>query len=312
MVRRCIAALAVVVCSACGNAPPPTSPAPASPPPPPGWAAGAVLTVISGVTGEPIVGAQVRIAGTAGPLSATTDARGEFRVGTAFAGGSVVTIDADAFFQRLTLVRPGETSFVLWPNDAYIPTGYTWPLVYVNAATNVETPLRRLARNVRTVRVRPGAELRGDESALNSVLGGIELINAPLEGLVTYAMDAPSADVEVVVSLNPAHHWCSSSSSAFTLLTVDPAGALQGGTIVGCSASVLHSPLTIAHELGHTYGLQHSTDSRDIMSLGYARRFTSREALTMRMMAQRRPGNRWPDNDTGVSSAGGWSQITVE
>jgi hypothetical protein len=311
MVRSCVAVLAAVVCSACGDAPTyPTTPP--SPTPPPGWAAGAVLTVIAGETGEPVVGAQVKITGTAAPLNATTDARGELRVGTAFAGGSTVTIDADGYFQRVTLVRPGETSFVLWPNNAYIPTGYTWPLVYVNAATNVETPLRRLARSVRTVRVRPGAELRGDESALNAILGGIELINAPLEGLVTYAMDAPSADVEVVVSLNPAHASCRSASSAFALLATDSAGALRGGTIVGCSAIVLHDPITIAHELGHTYGLQHSTDTNDIMCWGSARRFTSREALTMRMMAQRRPGNRWPDNDTAVSSAGGWRQITVE
>jgi hypothetical protein len=209
-------------------------------------------------------------------------------------------------------VRPGETRFVLWPSNAYIPTSYTWPLVYVNAATNVQTSLMRLARSVRTVRVRPGAEMRGDESALNSILGGIELINAPLEGLVTYAMDAPNADVEVVVSLNPAHSWCGSGWRAFTQLTTDSTSTLRGGTIVACSASALHDPILIAHELGHTYGLQHSIDTRDIMCWGSARRFTSREALTMRMMAQRRPGNSWPDNDMAVSAAGGWRQIIVE
>jgi hypothetical protein len=62
----------------------------------------------------------------------------------------------------------------------------------------------------------------------------------------------------------------------------------------------------VAHELGHTVGLRHSSVSSEVMYAYYTGSkvvtFGSREVLTMALMAQRRGGNTWPDNDRATSA----------
>jgi hypothetical protein len=61
-------------------------------------------------------------------------------------------------------------------------------------------------------------------------------------------------------------------------------------------------------ELGHALGLQHSTVPSDMMY--YAARmdatglFTENERLSIRLLLQRKPRNRYPDNDRGSVAAG--------
>jgi hypothetical protein len=56
---------------------------------------------------------------------------------------------------------------------------------------------------------------------------------------------------------------------------------------------------TPTHELGHTFGMHHSTDLFDLMN-GTNRRtqvLSAREKTLMTLMMQRSAGNRFPDDD---------------
>lgn len=311
MVQRTLVAVALATLTGCGGRRAPT--APSSPTPPPGWAAGTTMTVISGETGEPVAEAEVHVGSTP---AARTDGRGQLALGASVPAGTPVTIVADGFLRRETLVRAGDTTFILWLSNGWMPEGYTWQLVYLDALYRTESPLRRLASGVRTVSVKAGAEMRGDRSAMNVLGTAVDMINAPLDGRVVYALDAPAADVTVIASFNPGHSWCGLGFSSFTTLGLDSTSTIRSATMVFCSVTPLHSEAAVEHELGHTYGLQHTDDWNDVMYVfsrsGGPRRFTSRESLTMKLMAERRPGNRWPDNDTTATASSGLHYVTLE
>ncbi len=82
----------------------------------------------------------------------------------------------------------------------------------------------------------------------------------------------------------------------------------QGFSIVGGSA-IFDSiervrTSTTPHELGHLYGLGHTSGTKDVMNTfrrrGTIERFHPREEVTMRLMLQRLPRNEFPDGDRNV------------
>jgi hypothetical protein len=60
------------------------------------------------------------------------------------------------------------------------------------------------------------------------------------------------------------------------------------------------------HELGHTFGLRHSSTATDVMRAFGRRtqRLSERERLVMALMLQRPAGNRFPDNDRLARASG--------
>jgi hypothetical protein len=82
---------------------------------------------------------------------------------------------------------------------------------------------------------------------------------------------------------------------------------ITGGTVVFCTLEAARS-LTVAHELGHTFGLRHSQHGAEIMYGWFLPHdppgFSPREALAVRLMLQREPGNRFPDTDPGAAASG--------
>lgn len=81
--------------------------------------------------------------------------------------------------------------------------------------------------------------------------------------------------------------------------------AITGGTVVYVTLGTVRTSTTL-HELGHMFGLAHSSNSEDVMRTGRFRRigveqFSDREVLAMRLMLERPPGNQKPDNDRNAS-----------
>jgi hypothetical protein len=80
-----------------------------------------------------------------------------------------------------------------------------------------------------------------------------------------------------------------------------------------CGEEFVRSLGTVAHELGHTFGLRHSYDPTDLMASYYhSWRETTpprRERLEMALLLERRPGSVWPDDDRTAKFAARRSEI---
>ena len=115
------------------------------------------------------------------------------------------------------------------------------------------------------------------------------------------------------VSYDPANPGCT-GARGFSSVRLS-AGEIQGGTIVYCVPDAPRAS-TVVHELGHSFGLLHSPDRTDVMYFSFASGrsevFTLKEALAMRLMMDRPPGTRFPDNDretAGIAAGDGVQTI---
>jgi hypothetical protein len=111
--------------------------------------------------------------------------------------------------------------------------------------------------------------------------------------------------VAFTTTLDPSDKGCEERVLALTSIRLR-AGEIYAGRIVFCTPAAARDG-TVIHEVGHTFGLGHSPDADEVMHafklLRQPDAFGAREALVMRLMLQRRGGNRFPDNDRGVTAA---------
>jgi hypothetical protein len=124
--------------------------------------------------------------------------------------------------------------------------------------------------------------------ALNTATG-----NAPRYVIATAE---PVSGVIVRVSVDPQKPSCTTGSAAAYAVVHGVNRYITGADVVYCANSYASNPRTIAHELGHTVGLNHSdaTTADDLMSCTYAEApavFSPREALLIRLMLLR-PGGK--------------------
>jgi hypothetical protein len=272
----------------------------ASPTPLAGWPAGTVVELVSGESGASVQG-QLTVAGTTVPAGAPLP-NGE-------PAGAAIEVSLPGFLPRRTAVRPDETRLVLWPDTPAFPGDYTKALVYTDPTDGSVAPLRRLPSWVRTVAVSPAADLQADDLGRDALRQAVDSINAALAGSrITYALGA-AGDFSVPVRADPAAPSCTGGARrATTWIWLGAAGEIERAEIVVCAVDYARNVGTLTHELGHTFGLRHSLDERDLMCGWYrpgrSPAPTAREALAMALLLQRRPGTTWPDDDRNAQAAG--------
>ena len=311
--HRPAAAVAAALAIACGGdrgtAPTPPRPSPS----PAGVVAGAVVRVVRGDTGAAVEGATVIVAGR----TYVADASGSVRLEEAAAPGALVDVVAVSALDRQTVVRNGPLgTVVLWPRTtaAGIDEAFTAAVVYtratlLGAGPAGAEPLRRFAPAVARVVAVPAAEILEDERAHAAHITGVERLNAAAGGAPTYvlAREAPASGEPVIrVRIGPEDPSCIERVLAFARVSLR-SGEITAGEIVYCLPEAARVPRLVVHELGHTIGLQHSEDSRDMMfgtfHPAHAEDFRPREVEVMALVRQRRAGNRFPDSDREVAGA---------
>jgi matrixin len=277
--------------------------------PPETVAAGTLLRFVSGETDEDVSGATVTVQGRV----YTSDALGQVTLGEAVMAGEMLEVTAGPFLDRHTVLRAdGESRFSLWPRQS--PTGldeaYTATLVYTDSSQTTAFsgtfPLSRLPVGTTRVGIVPSPEIRADPDALAAHEQALAILSAATGGRIAYVLDAERSGVSFDTRIDPRDKDCAPRIRAFTQVS-GHGGEIAGGRVVFCSPEVARS-VTVTHELGHTFGLQHSSDPDEIMYAFYvagrSQDFSPREALAMSLMLQRRPGNRYPDRDPETGAAG--------
>jgi hypothetical protein len=311
---RFLPAFGVVLCASCGGD---SGTGPSAGMSPPGLAPGTVLTLVSGETGAPVTGANVTI----GSQALASDGAGQGRLAADAPIGTTIDIVHPAYLDRQSTVRSGTGQrFTLWPKATSegLSEHYTATIVYTSTGDpptpTGDSALTRLPRGATTVAVVPAPELLSDRAAMDAHSNGVAAITEATGGAVTYTLvpTRPASGVVVTTRVDPSDSRCVEGAiRAYTRATYQGL-ELQGAQIIFCSFGVSRSA-TIGHELGHTFGLRHSPDERDLMyyqfAQGRATTFGPRESLVMRLMLDRPAGNRYPDNDRSVSASAAPSEL---
>jgi len=305
--------------AACGGGGAPQAPTPvatAAPAPrPSGWAQGTVVTVVSAADGAPVAGARLSVAGAA----YVTDEAGRATMLTAVAEGATVDVVSGGALARQTTARAGLTRIDLWPDDARLPGNYTQRLVYTILAADDSmpvVPLERLPPRVHRVVLAPSDDIKGQPRALAALQDASDKFNVADGGRVVFALDGAS-DLTVPVCISPHETACFDDRARVFARTWLQDHEVTRAEIVFCSDAMIEFPSPIAHEIGHIYGLRHSMDYHDLMAsrssayfLGPLRdretwmlSFGEREMAVMALIATRRGGNAWPDNDRAAASS---------
>jgi hypothetical protein len=306
-----LAALAAATL-ACGGSSGPSAPTTVPSPPATGLAAGTAISLVSGENGQPVAGAAVTVAGRA----YASDGSGQVLLADAVAWGGLVDVVAPGFLDRQTVVRRnGATRVVLWPlvrglgfDDAYVAE-----LVYTAGTREPpplgRSPLRRIRAGTTQAFVLLTPELWADEAARGAHETAVSLLSAASGARLVYAAGTtrPTSGVVFEAKVDPGDPLCGDRTRAFTQATVS-GNEITGGRVVYCSLDAARTS-TVQHELGHTFGLQHSPHWRELMSGvfqgGRANEFGPRESLAMAMQLERLAGNRFPDSDRDVTASAG-------
>jgi hypothetical protein len=257
------------------------------------------VTVVSGDTDLPVVGAQVSVGGKRW----TTDDAGHVPLPVEAAGS--VHIAAEGFLSRQT--RLGQGRLTLWPVGPGRGPEYVRAIIYRSSAAggaarrDVDQPLQRV--EAARVVVLPSRAIVGDAEAMAAHRLAIAEINGATEGRVAFSLGGSTAGaVLFAVDIDPRLAWLAATYKRLQ------GHAIVGGHIAVASRSAARDARFLAHELGHALGLQHSAAPTDLMYFealeGGATSFTPAERVTIRLLLQRASGNHYPDNDRGEMMAG--------
>lgn len=266
---------------------------------------GTVLRFVSGENQRPVTDANVLLGGR----SYQTDAAGQVVLGEDLPVPAPVDVSSPSYVLRQTMLRnPGDTTLTLWPRTS--PTGFTddWTrwVLYTPAVGGApgESPLHRL--NATRVSVVPSADLQKDAEAMNAHAWAASLLTDATEGAVVFAVESEPTSPVVFRTMIDGKDPAMKSYAALAYRNVSGYG-ISGGRLVFASMGAARLHAVVAHELGHVFGLEHSPDEGDLMHAIVPPRkgLSARERLAMQLILGRRGGNRYPDDDRGVSIQAG-------
>jgi hypothetical protein len=295
----------------CGGGGGPTRPSVVSPSPvPSGLAAGTALSIASGENGQPVRVARVTVAGR--PYE--PDASGQVTLTESAAWGSLVDVVSPGYLDRNTLVRrQGGTRLVLWPvlPQMGFDADYSAQLVYTAGTSDPppqgSTPLRRMRAGTTQAFVLVTTEMWANEAIRAAHESAAASISAAVSGRIVYGVGTtrPTSGVVFEAKVDPGDPFCGERTLAFTQVNI-AGNDIVGGRVVYCDWGAAQS-VTVTHEFGHTFGLQHSPQWRELMAglrqRGKSDDFGPREMLAMALMLERSSGNRFPDNDRDIPAS---------
>jgi hypothetical protein len=312
--KRSLAFLAtVVVLGACRGGSSPTGPS-STASDRAGTPAATLLTFLSGETHDPVAGASVVVQGR----TYVSDADGRVRLEQAAGDSAVVDAVASPFLERRTLLRGDR--FTLWPKESPIglDENYTARFVYNCPAAPCGAGERMLRVEAGQVWVVVSPELKADPEALRSHESAAALLTQATGGAVAFSLtDSPPRTGVVVrtyVDPNDAD-VVSRNAAAVTRRELGAQWNVTGASIVIRSVELARFVPLMLHEMGHVFGLGHSPRVGDVMwpgrELYETTDFAPPERLIIGLMLQRSPGNRYPDEDTGLVAGSGGHHTSV-
>jgi hypothetical protein len=289
-IARGIAICASVLLGSCGGGGNATAPTASGTPAPNVLPAGSVATVSSGETGAAVSGARVNVAGR----TYTTDDRGQMRLESDVALDSPMTVAHAEFIERQTFLGK-HLQFPLWPRRS--PSGMDEALIreMVYVFFNSQAMIR-LDSSITRVTVVPSAEIAANPELMKAHIEAAAAVTAAVDGRIGFSVDPAGTAGTIVTSALD-----SSIDSASAVRAMDGMNVVGGKLLFkGFSNARLRG--VIVHELGHIFGFVHSASEEDIMGPGPGLRqdFSPREKVMMRLMLQRRAGNRYPDSDQSL------------
>jgi hypothetical protein len=270
----------------------------------------------SGETMTGVAGAAVTVAGVDHPA----DSIGRVFLDAKPEPSTPIEVRAPGFLERRTTFgrRDASDRLTLWPiaGAGGLTEQFVREVVYTSSSVGVVNPtpggesMFRWSPSIQQVRI---VLLGPDDhpeyrefppASLDLQRRAVADMNAAMNGAVVYGDPEPGGDVAAAATIRiriwPESPTCVQFGSR-ALASVN-ARSITNGIVTFCNANNF-SGGTPLHELGHTFGLRHSTDRLDLMN-GTNRQtqvLSPREKTVMALMMQRGAGNRFPDDDSSAA-----------